>query len=169
MNYELFPPTQEGKNCISRDDDVAQLEVWRSSEVSETRKRERGLRAQRRCLASLFAAKRCLATARVECLENQVLKRVDEYGFPIVVGRECPSSALLGPDGREEPGRGCSQQRRERHVRSEPEPRFVDAMLSSSIQYPASPCQTGFRWLIAISTPTRPIARTPHRRFGAGV
>ena len=36
------------------------------------------------------------------------------------VGRECPSRALLGPNGREEPKRECAQQRRERHVRSKP-------------------------------------------------
>jgi hypothetical protein len=40
--------------------------------------------------------------------------------------RECPSRALLGPDVREGPGRDRPQQRRERHVRSRPEPLTVN-------------------------------------------
>ena len=40
--------------------------------------------------------------------------------------RECPSRTLLGPDVREGPVREHPQQRRERHVRSTPEPRVVN-------------------------------------------
>ena len=42
--------------------------------------------------------------------------------------RECPSRALLGPSVREKPEREYSQQRRERHVRSRPYPRSLNAL-----------------------------------------
>jgi len=45
----------------------------------------------RRCLASLFAAKRCLASARVDRRKNRARQRASEPDSPIAGGRECPT------------------------------------------------------------------------------
>ena len=93
-------------------------------------RRENAGRRVERSVPGGATCERLPGNSRVDRGRNRVQRRASEHDAPNAGGRECPSRELLGPNGKREPKRESPQQLRERHVRSTPAPRDIEALVT---------------------------------------